>query len=210
MKHWVFDLDGTLVDSVGHYGIKLEQIFSHFNLKFTSEDLHRSRNYFDVLEFFSLYLENAKAQEACRILQQISIKMAPQVNAFPGIVELLQLLEKKGSHLSIWTGRDLASGQSILQHTGLGKFFKNIVTCTCVTKTKPDPEGLQKLLSLTQFKNHETLMIGDHAFDVRGAKALGVKALSVSWGEEGPHPLEQESAAHFFKISDLHDWAEKL
>ncbi len=210
MKHWVFDLDGTLVDSVGHYGVKLEKIFNLFSLKFTNEDLLRSRNYFDVLEFFSLYLEAPKAEEACRILQKISIEMAPQVNAFPGIADLLSLLEQKGAHLSIWTGRDMASGQSILQHTGLAKFFKHVVSCTCVTKTKPDPEGLQKLLNLTQFKNHETLMIGDHAFDVRGANALGVKALSVSWGEEGSHPLQAESAEHFFKIADLHKWAENI
>ena len=210
MKHWVFDLDGTLVDTVGHYGIKLSKIFAHFNLQFTDADLLRSRDYFDVHEFFSLYMENVKVVEACKILQNISIEMAPQVKAFDGITELLGLLEEKGTYLSIWTGRDLASGQKILEHTGLNRFFKSIVSCTCVQKTKPNPEGLLKLLEMTKFKNSETLMIGDHPFDVRGAKAVGVKALSVSWNEHGPNPLEAESEGHFSDIKVLHKWADEL
>lgn len=210
MKHWVFDLDGTLVDTVGHYGIKLAKIFSHFGLEFTEADLVRSKNYFDIRAYFSLYLEEPKVSEACLILQNISIEMAPQVKAFEGIENLLNLLEAKGAHLSIWTGRDLASGKKILEHTGLERFFKSIVTCTCVNKTKPDPEGLLKLLTMTRFKNFETLMIGDHAFDIRGAKSVGVKALSVSWNELGPHPLQAESHHHFSEVSLLHKWAEAL
>lgn len=208
MNHWVFDLDGTLVDTLDQYFAKLEKIFAHFDVPFTDVVRSRALDYFDTREFLSLHLNDIHLDEACRLLGRLSVEYAAQARIFEGMLDLLQFLNAKGVHLSLWTGRDEASARSILQHTGLHGFFKSFVSGTCVVKKKPNPEGLLKLLDMTGFQGHESIMVGDHLYDLQGARASGVQSISVSWLKGGPHPLEALSDRHFYRVPDLLHWAQ--
>lgn len=208
MKHWIFDLDGTLVDTVDHYALKLRRIFAYFEVPLTPDDLEKARHYFDARRFFSLYFDDSDIDRACQLLNQFSLELAPQAKPFDGIVNLLHYLQNQNVQLNIWTGRDKVSTQKILELCGLDHFFKYCITGSCVSKKKPDPEGLLKVLNLSKFQLNDTIMVGDHAYDIKGARSVGVKALSVSWKTQSPHPLESVSDEHFYNTSDLTKWAQ--
>ena len=211
MKNWVFDLDGTLVDTLDQYSEKLKRVFAYFEIPVTDEVLARARNAFDARKFFSYYLDAADIDRAYQLLQKFSLELAPKAKLFEGVWDLLNFLQSQNVQLSLWTGRDETSTRRILQNCGLDPFFNTCVTGTCVDKKKPDPEGLQKVLELTHAHHADTIMVGDHLFDIQGAKALGIKALSVSWREEltadSNHPLVGLSDGHFYNTSELITWA---
>ena len=53
------------------------------------------------------------------------------------------------------------------------------------------------------------VMIGDHAMDIKGAKAAGVKSVSVAW-DKNVSEAQKLSDHHFTTVSDLHDWAKTI
>lgn len=207
MKHWVFDLDGTLVDSSVAYEKAIEIIFAHFGLTCSADDLHKAHLYFNPFEFFALYLNQNQTKTAITMLLQLNLDHAEHITAFPGISELVENLYHKKVRISVWTGRDLNSAEKILKHTGLSQYIDHCVSRTCVVNTKPKPDGLLKILKDSASHHHDTVMVGDHQYDVLGAKAASVKAVSVSWKTNDISQLAQISDQHFFKVADLKNWA---
>lgn len=208
MKHWVFDLDGTLVDSGFAYEKAVELIFAHFNLPCSAVDLQKAHLYFNPFEFFGLYLKDPRElQKAIDLLLQFNMEHVPDIPVFAGITELIDQLAKQNVAISVWTGRDFKSARKILDHTGLGRNISRCVSRTCVANTKPMPDGLLKILSDANHTSDNVVMIGDHMFDVDGARAAQVLPVSVSWKATDPLLLSQISAHHFNQVHDLHAWA---
>lgn len=69
-----------------------------------------------------------------------------------------------------------------------------IVTCEDVTKTKPDPEGILRLMDTLAVAPEEVVVLGDHAVDMHAAKAAGVHAIGISHGF-GTHAELKEAGA---------------
>ncbi len=76
-----------------------------------------------------------------------------------------------------------------------------VITCEEVAKTKPDPEGILKLIEQLQAKLDETLVIGDHPADMQAAQAAGLHAVGISHGFSTSEELLKEGAVSV--IDDL-------
>ncbi|MGH7203417.1 MAG: HAD family hydrolase [Candidatus Levyibacteriota bacterium] len=76
-----------------------------------------------------------------------------------------------------------------------------IVTCEDVTKTKPDPEGILKLMEQLNLNADEVIVLGDHAVDMQAAKAAGVHAIGISHGFGTPVELKEAGAVRV--VDDL-------
>jgi phosphoglycolate phosphatase-like HAD superfamily hydrolase len=92
-----------------------------------------------------------------------------------------------------------------------------IVTCEEVTKTKPDPEGILKLMDELGVKPHEVIALGDHAVDVQAARAAGVHTIGISHGFGTPAELKEAGAicvvddlASLPKMIEAHNSGESL
>ncbi|PIS10088.1 MAG: hypothetical protein COT73_11245, partial [Bdellovibrio sp. CG10_big_fil_rev_8_21_14_0_10_47_8] len=178
MKHWIFDLDGTLADSLTIHFQVLQRIFSGFGLDFSKEDQQ------DILRIssrdFPKYLETKlgtqDGSQAYQLYQKFNQETLKDVQCFPGIVDLLQTLKTQGAQLAIWTARDFEATQEILKHTGLGIHFSICVTGSCVSQGKPNPEGLVKIADHFGCEPESMVMVGDFDSDMLGAKAFGIKA----------------------------------
>lgn len=69
-----------------------------------------------------------------------------------------------------------------------------VVTCEDVTKTKPDPEGILKLMDLLQMKPEEVIVLGDHPFDMQAATVADLHAIGISHGFGTPAELKEAGA----------------
>ena len=70
----------------------------------------------------------------------------------------------------------------------------SVVTCEDVAATKPDPEGILKLMDQLKVTPDEVILLGDHAVDMHAAKAAGVHAIGISHGFGTPADLKEAGA----------------
>lgn len=207
MKHWVFDLDGTLLDSHAVYFDSLKLVLEAHGAELFAEDKE------EVLRI--------AARERCAFLEKkvgakhLSSTLAmlgdrfrgddTRARPFAGADSVLKLLKGQNALIAIWTAREMSGTIPVLDYTGLAPYFSHIVTGTCVSECKPSPEGLLKIAEKFQVPPSELIMVGDHDNDMRAAKACGAKGFRASW-----HKSRSESCtiSHeiFHQVSDLENW----
>lgn len=76
-----------------------------------------------------------------------------------------------------------------------------VVTCEDVTRTKPDPEGILKLMDTIGVTSDEVILLGDHPVDMQAATAAGVHGIGISHGFGTPAELKEAGALRI--VDDL-------
>jgi phosphoglycolate phosphatase-like HAD superfamily hydrolase len=208
MKHWVFDLDGTLVDSFSHYFVLLSDIFSTHGARF-SDELRRPALTQSVAEFFEQHLGPEAVPSAVSVLHERSIEDAKHIRPFTGMLPTIRSLKENGSRVAVWTNRDLASAQSIILHSGLKPFIELCVSGNCTVQRKPNPEGLLRIVQHFGCDAASVTMVGDHDFDVMAAKTAGARGVRANWHAYWkPEPCAH-SDFQFSQIEDFKKWIER-
>lgn len=207
MKHWVFDLDGTLIDSYGVYIRTLEKTFEKFDVPMHTIDINLSRKLF-ARDFLGRYIPAQHLDEAFKHLIDHNLKLTPEIPVYDGIHDLLENIQQKNVMISIWTAREKETADQVIQLTGLNKYIRQHVTAGCVTQNKPHPEGLLKILMDSKSHHNDVVMVGDSDFDIQGAKAAKVKSVSVSWGHSDSAQLAAISDHHFNTVAEMKAWVQ--
>ncbi len=177
MKYWVFDLDGTLIDSFGHYFSLIEEFIGQ---KISREE---KKHYIGVhpSQIFADKLESEKVEIALKELNHRSQLDAGSISTFNSISLIFNILSKNGCRIAVWTSRDLESAKAVLEYTGLKKQVEYLISGDCVSLRKPNPEGLLKIKSLFNCDTHEMVMVGDHEHDMQAGHKTGVFSIRASW-----------------------------
>ncbi len=203
MKTWVFDLDGTLVDSFRHYYELLEDLVRR---PITDEE-KKSVVAQAPLDFLSQNFGVDRVEELMRQVHHQGLKDAETIVAYPGAAELLTSLQESGRQVAIFTNRDRESATLILKHSGLSKLVNYVVTGSCVTVKKPSAEGLHQIQKKFLGTPDQFVMIGDHDCDMQAAKSFGAIGIRASWHK---YWLDSECALaqkQFFEFEDFTSWA---
>lgn len=195
MKHILFDLDGTLTDSgegimncaklaLEHYGIPIPREAEMRT--FVGPPLHES--------FIRFGVPAEEADNAVKIYRSRYIPIGAFENTpYPGIRELLERLVEEGHKLYVATSKPEAMSIKILEHFDLAKCFTIICGATMDTSRSSKEAVIAYLLEQTgQVEN--TIMVGDTAFDVIGAKAHGIPTIGVAWGYGKIEDMENAGA----------------
>jgi HAD superfamily hydrolase (TIGR01509 family) len=181
LKGVVFDLDGTLVDSLGttfdafnEAFVRLggtrrtpEQIMAHFG---TGEG-----------EIFVQMIGREKAKEAYFYFREYFDQHIKTVPLHSGVKELLDDLKALDIPISIFTGRGWETTQLILNHHGLTDRFVTVVAHDHVKKPKPSPEGLFLAMSRMSLVPQEILFVGDSPVDIQAANSAGSSSAAALW-----------------------------
>lgn len=208
MKYWVFDLDGTLIDSHGAYFISLKHVLERYGSELTEED---QREVLKISvknrpEFFIRKLGEASAQEAMSLLDRRLEEDHRRVSPYSGVTELLESLKARNTEVALWTARDLNSAVQVLKHLGLHHYFSICVGSTCLTHCKPHPEGLQRVARHFDCLPEELFMVGDHENDLLAARACGAKAIQAMWHNPQGVTPSLHADQSFREIQALQSW----
>jgi pyrophosphatase PpaX len=103
------------------------------------------------------------------------------ISLFPGMLELLKELKDKVYKTAIVTSRLRPTTTEGVEKFGLDKLLDEIITMEDCTKHKPDPEPVLIALEKLGAKPEESILLGDSMFDIKCAKAAGVKSVLVGW-----------------------------
>lgn len=181
LKGIVFDLDGTLVDSLG-------VTFDGFNHALTSMKVREHTPYEIMAHFgagedhiFAKLVGWERAKEAYGLFQ---IYMDENVNRVPlhdGVAELLKTIRKEKIPTSIFTGRSWNTTETILKHHDLMSQFVTVVAHDHCEKPKPAPDGLHLALTRMQLQPEQVFLVGDSPADVMASRAAGSQSVAALW-----------------------------
>jgi HAD superfamily hydrolase (TIGR01509 family) len=183
----IFDVDGTLVDTVDAYHIVAELVAAPYGLTISRETVRYALNN-NHPTFWELVtpLEHPNRLELMEAMKQEAMRRWPEVlrqhgRIMPGLRQTLETLKGRGLRLAIVTGSQSGSFQP-LREEGLLDFFEIVVTGAEVTRPKPDPEGLLKCAAALGVEPGQAVYVGDAPTDVRASRAAGMAAVSVLSG----------------------------
>ena len=177
-KAVVFDLDGTLVDSLPlvlaaiSYAVEpfggrpTMDIFAHLGGppdRFMATLVDRPENVPVALERMARY-----HRENFHLIQP-----------YPGVNHLLEELSIHGVQVAVWTGRDRDSTVHVLQAHRLAGHFSAVVCGDDLPSHKPDSAGLNEIMRQLGLKPEEVFYVGDADVDVLGGVGCGVDTLLI-------------------------------
>lgn len=175
----VFDLDGTLVNSMPMILASFSYALERFqNVPAPLEILEELAGPADIC-LRNLLDDESNLPDAMNRLIEYNRTHHHQIVPFEGAIDLLESLLKNGSEVALWTGRDRRTTDEILTAHNLWKYFQVVVCGDDFTSHKPDPEGLVHILEELSLKNSEVLFVGDSDVDVLAGHASRVPTLLI-------------------------------
>jgi HAD superfamily hydrolase (TIGR01549 family) len=189
---FLFDLDGTLVDSVYQHVLAWREALEAGGIQLAVWRIHRQIGMSGGLFVNALARETGvtlSTEEAERIHQvhgEAFERYSPQVRPLPGARELLTYLTDVGVPWAIATSGRIESARLSLRLLGVGDEVP-IITRDLVRHAKPDPDLFLAACEKLGKAISDSVVVGDSIWDLlaaRRARALGVGLLSGGYGRE--------------------------
>lgn len=192
-SHLVFDIDGTLIDTVKIHMVSLEKTLRRYwgedaklpDLKFTFGIPGKA-----AMEALKL----PDPEEAYREWEREYLACAEKSRGplFPGIKEALDKIRKTKASLGIITSKTRDEYEEDFRGRGLKQYFSCVVTSSDTKRGKPSPEPMLEYLKRTGAEPGEVLYLGDSVHDMECARAAGVDHALVLWGSLMPEGIEAD------------------
>jgi pyrophosphatase PpaX len=203
---FLFDADGTLIDTVGLIVRCFQHTCSVFGgISVPVRDIERNVG-FPLREQMELYfgpLTDKRFDELAKEHMDFQLKHYPEhLRIFPGVAEGLALLAGAGKQLAVVTARRRFTLELYLKETRIFDFFQAIVTLENTARSKPAPDPAFEALRLLGAKADEALLIGDSRFDLECAKNAGMDSAFVNWSYNDLAEMEVKPT---FCIGDLRE-----
>jgi len=183
IKNLVFDFDGTLVDSMSIVVQGLTWAIAQTTSKNISKEELVATFGPPPREVLSQWVPQEKLEAAHSLWLDFENKQN-SVPAFAGVNEMLQSLLEASRGLCIFTGRDRPSTEKILSTLDWVPRYFNLKEIVCGDdgmQPKPHPEALLHILKLKNWKAEESLMVGDHPYDMIAGRQAGMKTAAALW-----------------------------
>lgn len=208
----LFDLDGTLVDTV-------ELILASVRAAFEGRPGRRPTDAEWIagmgqplrvqLGEFVGPAEVEAVVERYRAHQQANHER--MTRAFDGAVETVSRLKAEGRPVGIVTSKFQKTAEWTLRHVGLAPYVDVVVGADTVARPKPDPEPVRHALERLGRRPAEALFLGDSPHDVAAGNAAGVVTAAALWGACPRSCLEPAAPDHWLaSIGELPGLVERL
>lgn len=178
----VFDLDGTLVDSldlVTH--AYLGTIAAYGGPRISRTDLEAVWHIGPTPTIIEHFLARP-APEAVGHFQRVIREGSMSLSPFPGVMKLLTGLASDRVELGVVTNASRVNAEAVLAATGIGPLIA-VTVCADEADPKPSPSGLLAALAALGAAPERSTYIGDSWVDLACARAAGVAGVHAGWGQ---------------------------
>ncbi len=178
----LFDLDGTLVDSLPDLTTAINRLRTDFNL--TALSISQVRNYVGdgarALVQRALPDGSFDQEKLTSFLTYYQQHLCELSSPYPGIREMLEQLHEYP--LAVVTNKPQQMATELLESLELSRYFRFVLGGDSCTQKKPHPAPVLEALHQLKAEQQSSLMVGDHHTDIRAAKAAGIPACFCRWG----------------------------
>jgi len=206
----LFDLDGTLIDSIGLIVDAMHHAFEGFEGTVPADSAWMAGIGTPLYKQLALYARSPEELETLRERYRAYqfIHHDNVIKEYPGTTAVLEDLHARGIAMGIVTSKGNELAQRGLELTGLAKFVPVVVGADSVTKHKPEPEPVLFALERLGVDAADALMMGDSPHDVSAGNAAGVRTIGALWG---PFTREQIAVARpTYWLSNISELPELL
>jgi HAD superfamily hydrolase (TIGR01509 family) len=205
---FIFDLDGTLVDSVYQHVLAWQEALEHSGIELSVWRIHRRIGMSGGLFANALLREtgNPVTKEQAEQLQRAHAKaytrQIARVRPLPGARDLLAVLDKLSVPWAIATSGRMEFARRTLDLLGIGPSV-TVITRDEVERAKPDPDLFLAAAERLNVDIEKSVVVGDSIWDLlaaQRAKSLGIGLLSGGYGQD-----ELERAGAFRVYQDPRD-----
>jgi len=192
IKAIVFDLHGTIVEyKVNSKAARAEVIQFLTSQGIPVSFFSPNESYFDALNKLESYVKEHPTEglyyhrlRKCvfDILDKYEMENIESTCLIPGMLQILQTLNRMGFKLGLLTVNGQKATDVILKRYGLNCYFQAVISREAAPRFKPNPLHLEALLAALEVVPKEVVVVGDSVSDVKVAHALKAIAIGVLGG----------------------------
>lgn len=175
MTTFIWDLDGTLIDSYDVFLEALSESFANFKLPFDRQTVYnfiKEESVNSLLEKQAVSFEKIKED-----FTNNSTSKNDKIKLMVGAKEVLDWTQKENIQNFIYTHKGKNSFD-LLKQLGISSYFLEVVTSENNFKRKPNPEAINYLVKKYNLKTDETYNIGDRKLDIEAAHNSGLASIN--------------------------------
>ena len=185
----LFDLDGTLIDS----GAMILASFRHATRtvlarEIADEELVAAVGGSTIHDQMRVF-DPDRVEELVEVYRAHNAPLHSELQAFPGVLHLLDELAAQGRRLGVVTAKRRKTVELAFEVLPIERYFGAVVTSDDTERHKPLPDPVLLALERLGAELEEAAFVGDSPFDVAAGKAAGVFTVAVAWG--GIHSEER-------------------
>jgi len=199
-----FDLDGTLIDTMGDLSAAVNLMLSMLGARELPEPRVRALvgNGVEQLVLRALTesvgntpTHSAQRSAALALFRRLYGQgLFKRSKVYPGVVQALRSLEDAGLSLCCITNKDSVFSAPLLKEAGLSAYFAFTLCADRAEDRKPSPNMLLAACSRLGIAPAELLYVGDTSMDIKAARAAGSPVIAVSYGYGKEHAADDVRA----------------
>lgn len=205
MKTYLFDFDGTLVDSMPVYISSMLRILDENNIPYEN-DIVKIITPLGVKGTAEYFIKLGVKKSLLEIVECMKKYMAEEyfynIPAKENVVEVLKELKSRGYSLNVLTASPHITLDACLKRLGLFDLFENVWSCDDFSTTKADPEIYKKAAEKLGVAVGDVLFLDDNINADKTAKEAGMKVCGV-YDESSKEYVEEMKAVNDFYIYDF-------
>jgi len=211
-----FDLDGTLIDTMGDLAASVNLMLGMLGAKELPESRVRALVGNGVETLVQRALTESVGSSATHAAQRSAAlalfrrvygqHLFKRSKVYPGVAETLRALNEAGLALCCITNKDSAFAEPLLRAAGLGGYLSFTLCADRAEDRKPSPNLLQAACSRLGIAPAEMLYVGDSSMDIAAARAAGSPVVAVSYGYGKDHaggPGEVQPDGHVDDLTEI-------
>ncbi len=198
----IFDLDGTLLNTIGDLAACCNQTLERHKLPTHSAEDYNSFVGNGVLRLIEraipepLRTEELIAQVRKDFVELYTQNIAIHTTPYPGVSELVEALQEQGVAVAIASNKFQAGCEKLAKHYFPNTRFDAVLGQRPNIALKPDPYIIREIIQRTSYTPDKILFVGDTGVDMQTAAAAGVDSVGVTWGFRTREELEESGAKY--------------
>ena len=202
MRAFIFDLDGTLIDSAEDISLCLRKTLEEIGLEDRMPSDVRKLIGGGVRALLERVIGEDFEDSHVKVFRKHYLgNPVVHTRLFPGVLETISELKERGHTLLVVTNKMEDLSREILKILGIDRFFSLIVGGDTYEEKKPSPLPILKALERIGIEPSECLMVGDTDSDILSGRRAGTKTALAGWGYT--HSVSEEADIVLERPEDL-------
>ena len=199
----IFDLDGTLVDTLDDIADSANKVLKEFNISKKSKEKVKYAVGSGVDNFFkNLTTENIPIEKAKSLFKKYYIKnLVKKSKLYPGVLKVLDELEKTKISIYLISNKPHIYTVKLMKLLKVEKYFKKIIGINSEDKEKlkPSPYHINEIIKKEKVRPKDILIVGDSNTDILVAKRCKTVSCAVLYGFRTYNDLKKYKPDFYIK-----------